>query len=388
MAALTPRDVLEFLDNHDQIGPADQNPWPGYEPDEFDTYQLDWRRLFDEDELDLQPPDSLDEMFLPRIRDAWGAGPPVIGSDEAEQMAGRRPEVCAWYQPIHFHGPEWGIFILDDCLRAMAIDMARFAPQRTRSGYSSLDAQGICRMAFATLFLHEVFHHKIESFAIRLHAIEGVHCYRRYWNMVYSPLTRPGAAGPLEEALANADSYQRLTEPTYARRAEGDTRSAARDYLKWRLPFDPPGYRDAVHYLNRDDFDAGQYKLFCQIQEGTQTPSRTASDWAFAPGVMKGFFNIASDIWVVVPRGRSPLLPTFPLYRPVPTARLESKLHAKFGYDRVPGGKGSHVKLKSAGRPTVMLPGNRKDVSPVVLRNTAKSLGFRDPGELLAALGL
>ena len=60
----------------------------------------------------------------------------------------------------------------------------------------------------------------------------------------------------------------------------------------------------------------------------------------------------------------------------------------QLGYDRSAGGKGSHVKLVADGQPPLILPGDRKDLSPVVLRSIAKALGYRNPSDLAQDLGL
>jgi predicted RNA binding protein YcfA (HicA-like mRNA interferase family) len=52
------------------------------------------------------------------------------------------------------------------------------------------------------------------------------------------------------------------------------------------------------------------------------------------------------------------------------------KFLEKNGYELVDGGKGSHQKYKKAGAPTIILPANRGDLSPVVTRNTLKALGY------------
>ena len=57
------------------------------------------------------------------------------------------------------------------------------------------------------------------------------------------------------------------------------------------------------------------------------------------------------------------------------------------GYERTKGGKGSHVKLTAEDKPMLVIPGGRKDLSPVVLRSIAKALGYRNPNELLEGLG-
>jgi predicted RNA binding protein YcfA (HicA-like mRNA interferase family) len=241
-------------------------------------------------------------------------------------------------------------------------------------------------MAFASLFLHEAYHHKTEALAVRLAVAERRPCYRRYWHAVYRPAV--GTTGPLEEALANADSYRRLSENTYRRFVPNEILEAARDYLRWRFPKDPPGYRDAPAYLSNPSFDVGQNTLKSQVQEGVDPPHRTVSQWRVAPNMNESLFGFSSDIWIVVPPGGRPRLPTFPLYRPASTDDLVRALRRAFGYSSVKGGKGSHMKLKASDLPTLILPGGRKDLSPVVLKNVARALGFGDPGDLLKYLGL
>jgi predicted RNA binding protein YcfA (HicA-like mRNA interferase family) len=59
------------------------------------------------------------------------------------------------------------------------------------------------------------------------------------------------------------------------------------------------------------------------------------------------------------------------------------RLCEKHGWQQVPGGKGSHVKLKKPGaeRP-IIIPGNRKRLSPGSLNSTLKPLGIRNAQEL------
>jgi hypothetical protein len=40
------------------------------------------------------------------------------------------------------------------------------------------------------------------------------------------------------------------------------------------------------------------------------------------------------------------------------------------------------VKLVADGYPPLILPSDRKDLSPVVLRSVAKTLGYRNPNDL------
>ncbi len=389
--SLKPTDLVEYLEAEGELGPADEaEVWPEYDAELGDLYLVDWRRLFGSERREPLFPDQgidvFEGSFLDEIGSLVGQGPPS-GQAETAAVAGRRPDVCAWYQPIHFHGLAWGIFLRDDCLRSIAVDVARWVP-RLHHAYPGSLAPSLLRMSFASLYLHEVYHHKTEAHAVRLTVAERKPCYRRYWNAVYAPAARPGGGGALEEALANADSYRRLGEQTYRRFVPDLIYQAAQDYLRWRFPLDPPGYHDAPAYLRNADNEAGQNTLKSQVQEAVARPYRTVSQWRLAPNMNESLFGITSDIWVIVPAGARPILPTFPLYRPASTAKLVASLKREFGYTEAKGGKGSHVKLKARDLPTIILPGGRKDLSPVVLKSIAGALGYRDTGELLVRLGL
>lgn len=382
--ALTVGEILEHLELEGEFGPPQTSVWPSYDPAEYDAYLIDWRGLFGVSNREPIFQGVDDPELADWIGTNLGAGEPR--GDDSREVADRRPEVCAWYQPIHFFGHDWGIFILDDCVRRIAGDIARWVPRSVGASVWALQAP-LLQMSFASLFLHEAFHHKTESFAIRLDVTERTPRYRTYWGSVYAPAARPKGGGPLEEALANADSYRRLNEPAHARFVPRDLVRSTRDYLTWRFPFDPPGYSAASSYLTNGPNLAGQNLLKSQVQEGVAKPFRTVSQWRMAPNMNESLFGLGSDIWTLVKRGRTPRLPVFPLYRPVPSLKLEKALGQTYGYSRVKGGKGSHVKLKAPGYPTLIMPGDRKDLSPVVLKGIAGDLGFRDPGEFLAAVG-
>ena len=378
-------DLVEHLAEEDFLGAPDESPWRSCLDleGEWDLYEVDHAALFG----------GRGEPYF--YRDIQARGRELDGGEEfgrptggdAEAAKERRPDVCAWYQPIHFYGFDWGIFMLDDCLVRIAADIARFLPP-TWKPHFPWEVDAPLRMAFASLFLHEAYHHKTEAFAIRLQVTEKAPRYRTYHAAVYRSTTDPPADHLLEEALANADSYHRVGQTPYRRWVPTDVYRAARSYLTWRFPLDPPGYREATNYLTRDSYAAGEWTLKAQVQQASTYPTGDVSVWNLAPKMNASIFGLASNIWTIVPRGTRPALPVFPLYRPVSTDAVEKALKRKFAYDRVKGGTGSHLKLKAEGSPTVILPGNRSELSPVVMRNVARALGYRELDELYAELGL
>ena len=87
--------------------------------------------------------------------------------------------------------------------------------------------------------------------------------------------------------------------------------------------------------------------------------------------------DISDDIFVVLPRGARPI------FRPtsidpgftVSSGALIGALTKHYGYQVVPGGKGSHVKLKKPGAPNIHIPGNRPVVSPGVVKQAINAIG-------------
>jgi predicted RNA binding protein YcfA (HicA-like mRNA interferase family) len=58
----------------------------------------------------------------------------------------------------------------------------------------------------------------------------------------------------------------------------------------------------------------------------------------------------------------------------VSTRKMVDALTRHYGYQVTPGGKGSHMKLKRPGAPTLTLPGNRSELSPGVVRQVLRDV--------------
>jgi predicted RNA binding protein YcfA (HicA-like mRNA interferase family) len=388
--SLTPNDIVVYLDREGALSTPAASPGPRVD-EAAEAHNVDLSRLFPTarplpdgedwdlfgDQWDPSLPTGLDEQIADRA---------ASGASRGKASRADQPDVCAWYQPLHFHGLDWGIFIREDCLLRLAVEISAFLPMRPR-GPSTLLTKALIRAAFATLFLHEAYHHKTESLGIRLHVVERAGCYVPYFATVYDPLRAAGSDDLHEEALANAESYLRLHEVAYRRWLSPPVYDAARAYLRWRFPLDPPGYRMATSYLTEDAFDTCEYLLKSQIQEKVQKPFRTTSDWQLSPRINQSLFTCRSDIWTIVAPGAAPVLPVGPPYPSISTTAMTKSL-GKLGYTVVRGGKGSHIKLRASGRATIILPGDRKNLSPGVIRSVATALGYTGIHDLQKDLGL
>jgi predicted RNA binding protein YcfA (HicA-like mRNA interferase family) len=369
--------------------------WPVVD-DEHEVAGVDWDGIFPSGSgASVEDSDSFERMD--REKEEWNIHPNEDEGRALEEALKRGesngdpppnerlvPEgetiwdTCAWYQPIHFYGHDFGIFIKEDCASRIAQRIALFNSRALALIPRHRLWKELFRAAVASLYLHEHYHHKTESFGIKLHAVHGTPRYRDYFNRIYLPAA--GTDAQLEEALANASSYRRLVNQPYLRLIDQAVIEATRRYLRHQFPFDPPGYRKAADHLSNAAFKDGEHLICAQINEVNQhpinTPSRSPHDWNMAPSIYAPLYSLKSQIWTVVRRGSRPRLPVRGIlhYRQCSTAEMIRLLGSK-GFQVVQGGKGSHVKLRKQGVPPVVLPGNRRDLTPGAMRNALAAIG-------------
>lgn len=389
-------DLIELWDylreQGEEIPLADE--FPAVEPDE-DAYpvhlRVPRRRLADSEQFAEEPAviwlSDNDLSTLPkglRIGDTVPRRPDEI--DVLRDPWESSLHACAWYRQIAFNGPSFGIFIRQECMLELARAMAPFVfTPGTRLSLGQIDL--LVRLAFNYLYLHEQFHHKVESLAIRLAVADRRAVYSPYWFRVYAP-TR-GTDDLLEEALANADAFHRFDEPRYAtfgvppwmRPVDG-----VRDSLRAHFRGAPLGYRMARGYLTAATFASGQDELSAMVADAVQPVGPDWQRWEFAPQMLRGLFPITSSIWVVVKPPARVVVPTTAAPLSVSTREVEDLL-PRLRYRRVPGeGKGSHQKWEpiSGVGSSVEIPRDR-DIPKGTLNAIAKNLGFVNGHQLAQA---
>jgi predicted RNA binding protein YcfA (HicA-like mRNA interferase family) len=371
--ALTTGRMLETLSELDLLDLGDPGVWPG-EPEGFDVLDIDWSAVQDADpnigqETEAHPRWREVEFELDRRSRGEFEFPP-------EEVL----DALAWYLPIHYFGPAWGIYIREDAILDLAsMILGRLDPW-DRGNLQIV--QATVQAALTILYLHEAFHHKVESFAVRLEVVERGRRYLRYQRNVYQPLS--GSDDQLEEGLACAEMIRRLGEPTYRRGLPDSVRRATVEFLRDWIPRLPPGYRQGVSLAEPESYEAARAQLSSQLQEGRPYTSRNADDWALVPHSYRGFFNWKTIVHVIVPIGTAPIVPWFAT--PIPglsvSSRDAERVVRSAGYELVTGGKGSHLKYRAKGRPMVIIPDGRKDLSLRVLKSIAESLNLRSVRQL------
>ena len=218
---------------------------------------------------------------------------------------GEPPEPhCAWYSPIHFFGHGWGIYIRERCVLDVAADVAAFVDWSQVDLSSTAITQQLLRSAFYVFFLHEQFHHKVESLGLRLLVATDSDRYRPYKAKVYRPTFLTSAC--LEESLANAESLRRLDEPRYVRRIAPAIHLGLRQFLRAAIALQPAGYREGLNFVREDEYRAGRYKLQSQILDASLMPRTPDASWSVAPNMITALADISDSIYVVLPKGGAP----------------------------------------------------------------------------------
>ena len=391
-------EIIRFLEERRALR-LGASPWPTVS-EQDETFPIIERDLFppgldlrtDQDNVafDFDPllqrlPDDLIVFCDDLLSDDGYQSPAVVAPDDSN---GNSLDVLAWYQPIHFFGIDWGIYIKREAILDMAKAIGKFHPSSLRSiQYRSrrsipymnsyMLASALRRAAFSVLFLHEQYHHKVECFSIRMHVVEKKPRFVPYHEKVYAP--NKNQKNQLEESLAEAECYLRLGEERFRKALGPAVLDATRRYVKSEMiPLAPDGYRQAEDYLSQEEFDVGEEILQTRIQTSSLSVPPTPRSWNLATHMMQSMFSVNSNIWEIVSQGSDPLMsdpPIAPLA--LPSTRDAERLLRRLGWEYDRGrGKGSHRWWSKEGS-QICLPNRRERLSRKVADDIAKALGIR-----------
>jgi hypothetical protein len=367
--------ILDFLEEYGLFQPPEErvrDPRIGIVGADEQVVEVDWEAL-------TTPDFSLDDEF----GQSPGLDADILGGlgrarDSGEERRLRDTALpppwdsCAWYAPMHYYGPAWGIYIREDCVLRLALEIGWFVWDSPRTMQTATDLKNA---AFLALFLHEHFHHKLEGFGIRLALADRAapDHYVRYDASVYRASV--GTDQNLEEALANADAYQRVANDPYKRVLPPKIRTALRRWMKWRFKYiDPPGYRMAQHYLRGQDFVAGAETLQTQVFEASLTPTSNPAHWQAGPHLLRSVFSITSDIYLIIPVGAIASFPTRSRPYTVSVRQTQEWLRRN-GFAILPGrGKGDHERYERADGMQIGLDGGARELSRQIERTIARAL--------------
>ena len=344
--SLTAAAVLETLIELDLVELDANGPWPG-EPDGADVYEPDWSQVHptqpDFSSVPVDMPEGV-ESVLGEVRRRAGAGFKVPPTPIIDALA--------WYTPIHYFGLGMAIYIQESAVLDVAAAIVNQLEPPEREDEANI--AGASRAAMSVLYLHEAFHHKVESLAIRYEIVERARRYLPYVNRVVIPLIRSQSDDVLEEALACAEMYRRFeSERIYRRGVPGPVWKATLRMLVQWFPTLPPSYRQAIDYLYDHEFEPALNILMSQVQEATTSPKRPSKEWDLATHVHRGLFNVRQITHILVPVGQKPILPWIghaPALPSISTRNAVRFLEREGWQADSRRGKGSHILMKRPGR--------------------------------------
>jgi predicted RNA binding protein YcfA (HicA-like mRNA interferase family) len=233
----------------------------------------------------------------------------------------------------------------------------------------------------SVLYLHEAFHHKIESLAIRFEMVRADSPLRSLFEGRPHPAHQAGIrrrARRGSRMCGNVSPVQK--RELYRRGVPKLVRDATVAMLPEWFRTLPPSYREAGRYLSDRTFDQGRRTLMSQVQEAAVSPKRAHDEWNLAPHLCRVLFDCQRIVHVLVPKGQQPILPWIGHTPALPlvSSRKAIRHLEDQGWKVDPGrSKGSYVRLKHVGKQPLTIPANRESLSPPVLKSVANALGVR-----------
>jgi len=233
--------------------------------------------------------------------------------------------------------------------------------------------------ALMLLYFHEHFHHKIESFGIRMTLARQEPAFLNYWTGAKQKALQ-GKSLNIEEALANAAMYRQIGEAKYKNLLGSLVIDAAKKFLTQDFyPTSPVGYSSAPNYLSNFAFRQGLFELQARLSENSNTPKQDISDWYAAPRMAQALFNVddlLDHLWLVAPSQVPPLLPGVAPLRSRSTRDILRCLR-NLGWQVLPKrGKGSHIMLDHPfNEGSITLKANCKDLTPGLIKSVENVVG-------------
>jgi hypothetical protein len=307
-----------------------------------------------------------------------------VESPDWDSESGSDLETLAWYEDISRYGPKSRIVLTD---RGIGI----YASIIRRNLLSSKVAVADCNRksivaAIEALLAHELFHHRVEWYALTLtnsFFLNKSNRYLDYHSKVYAQLRKPLSDDLLEESLATAAMILNFPKDSKIHSLSQDEIEMVKEAIKSLIPHKPKGYRKGVHYLTPAEFKQGKLNLGATILNASQTKV------SFVKGLPIVDFNKSKldkyyrEFWDLELTGSSGVSPTSipPFAFSLDGNKLKRYLAGE-GYSDSGFGKGSHQVWKAPNRPSITLPQRKNYEGNQALKNVVRALGLKNLREL------
>lgn len=337
--------VVAYLDSTGTLDLEARSPWPG--------------RLAADDSVAALRVDPL--LGTGRAEQPWDL-PEGIAVELLDRLAGGAEPAAsnpawdhdAWYRPVHTHAYASGIHVRERAVTALALDLAATsATSAAPLAPTRENARHLVRSAFLVLFLHQLFHHRVETLGLRLEVVHQRPRYLPYYRDAYA--RSAGTDDQLEEALANAFVHRSLSQRAYCADVPVEVRRLAASHLRERWAVDEHGYGEAASYLTPTGWPRGLGELHARVDEGTASPSRRATWRHLGPDLTGVFLEPALDVVAVAAAGEPAVLPRAEVAPSCSGAQMVALLE-RAGYEQPRRQKGPVLRLTCKGRAVAVVP--------------------------------
>lgn len=337
--------VVAYLDSTGTLDLEARSPWPG-------------RLAADESVVGLRVGPLLgtgragESWVLPEgvtieLLDRLGGGAAPAASNPAWDHD-------AWYRSVHTHAYASGIHLREAAVTGLALDLAATSAASPKPlAPTRENAQHVLRAAFLALFLHQLFHHRVEMLGLRLEVVHQRPRYLPYYRDAYARSV--GGDDLLEEALANAFVHRSLGQRAYCADLPVEVRRLAAAHVRERWSADEPGYREAAAYLTPDGWSRGLGELHARVDEGTAAPSRRATWRHLGPDLTGVFLEPALDVLAVTGGEHPAVLPRADRAPTCSGVQMVALLE-RAGYEQPRRQKGAVLRLTCKGRAVAVVP--------------------------------
>lgn len=204
------------------------------------------------------------------------------------------PDAFAFYLPFHrYSESDWGIYLSPEGVRHFAVTLWAQSSGR-------LDRPYCLVLARLLMYLHEFFHHIVESFATRLEVDRRVPLYNDAFECVFRE--QFARADIDEEALANAYALRRIADIIGRKKWPKQVQSLAMEQLTKLVAAMPYGYgrgaslqEDTAFYRARGEFAETNHARY------TKMARMHPAVWRNADHMFRGLENVVTHACYIVP---------------------------------------------------------------------------------------
>ena len=211
-------------------------------------------------------------------------------------------------------------------------------------GLLSLNESVVVARLFS--YEHEIFHHIVESFSMRLEVTHRIPLYKNGFLKIFQE--QKDTQDTVEEALASAHAYRGVKKLAFRDPNDPEKRDACLEALEDFIRNGPPGYNKAMDYVSDDKYFGGRSE-FAELNHTEalpHIPSRKSVVWNSFPHAFSGINKVNGRVNYMIKEG-SPLAERLRIRGRLLRYKEFTAGLKKSGCNQIRPGKGGHMLWES-----------------------------------------